>query len=88
MKHFLFTFLMIALVCMAAETGLTASGSAGIDPGEISMVTDDTAMHLTAIGHTPYVPSINGNIIFTLIAVNTGGVATPIWVELYPVIGD
>jgi hypothetical protein len=89
MKRFLFMFLMVALIMMAVETSYAAPDcGARVYKAELtSNSDDDTSMTLDAILHTPYVPSVNGDIIFTLIAENTGDVSVPIWCELYPVIG-
>ncbi len=96
MKSFLFAFLTVVLVCMVAETGIaienSGNSSAKIKPGVVSSVSinmvDDTIMSCSTVLYTPYVPSINGNIIFDLIVANNSEFGIPVWAELYPVIGD
>ena len=96
MKSFLFAFLTVVLVCIVAETGIAieniGNSSANIKPGVVSSVSinmvDDTSMACGTVLYTPYVPSINGNIIFDLIVTNYSEFGIPVWAELYPVIGD
>jgi hypothetical protein len=48
----------------------------------------DTNFSASFTINTPVVPSVNGDIMFSLSVTNRGGETLPCWAELYPTIGD